>query len=629
MPRPASKRCPAGAARVSEPGGALPGFLEFCDPTLRNVPPTGAEWLHEIKWDGYRAEVHLQSSRPKVFSRNGLDWTQQFAPIAKAVGRLEAQDAILDGEAVVLGKTGRPDFQALRRELGKPESDKLTYYAFDLLWLDGEDLRKLPLVQRKRRLQELLAGAEPALVYVEPLQGDGPTIYEHACRMGLEGVVSKRANSPYRAGRQESWIKTKCKKSDTYPIVAFVEKLGAKPRRIASLYVGRWDGGRLLYAGKVRSGYTDVIARELREKLDSLILRTSPLSEPVKKPKATWVRPEVEAEIQFGGITDDGLLREAVFKGLREDLAEPKPAPKRTTATPAARPSNESRREKPHIGVPRENILQLLPDAVVPTKDELLAYWRKVGRRALEHLGRRPLKLVRHTHSTTFYHKGPLPPNIPEAVHRLMIEKREGGEGTRLWVDSVEGLLGLVRAVGAVELHPWNASVDDIERPDQLVFDLDPGKGVEWPFVVDTAMALRELLEEDGFATWPKVTGGKGVHVMVPIAPDITHDEAHRYCRSVAERTAATDPGRYTVSASIAQRGGPPLHRLLRNGRGTTAVGAFSPRARPGFPIAAPVSWADLHHGIRADAFTLVHPPVKRAPARRERSSKRSKSRSS
>jgi bifunctional non-homologous end joining protein LigD len=348
----------------------------------------------------------------------------------------------------------------------------------------------------------------------------------------------------------------------------------------------------------------------------------------VKKPKATWVRPEVEAEIQFGGITDDGLLREAVFKGLREDLAEPNPAPKRTTATAAARPS-ESRREKPHIGVPRENILQLLPDAVVPTKDELLAYWRKVGSRALEHLGRRPLKLVRHTHSTTFYHKGPLPPDIPEAVHRLMIEKREGGEGTRLWVDSVEGLLGLVRAVGAVELHPWNASVDDIERPDQLVFDLDPGKGVEWPFVVDTAMALRELLEEDGFATWPKVTGGKGVHVMVPIAPDITHDEAHRYCRSVAERTAATDPGRYTVSASIAERGGRLFIDYLRNGRGTTAVGAFSPRARPGFPLAAPVSWADLHNGIRADAFTLVHPPVKRAPARRERSSNRSKSRNS
>jgi bifunctional non-homologous end joining protein LigD len=205
----------------------------------------------------------------------------------------------------VLGKTGRPDFQALRRELGKPQSDKLTYYAFDLLWLDGEDLRKLPLAQRNHRLQELLTGAPPTLVYVDHLEGDGPTIYEHACRMGLEGVVSKRADSPYRAGRQESWIKTKCTKSDTFPIVAFVEKLGAKPRRIASLYVGRREGERLLYAGKVRSGYTDAMARELRERLDPLILRTSPLSEPVKKPKATWVRPEVEAEIHFGGITDD------------------------------------------------------------------------------------------------------------------------------------------------------------------------------------------------------------------------------------------------------------------------------------------------------------------------------------
>jgi len=615
MPRAALKRFTDGAARVSEPKGAFPGFVEFCDPSLRDLPPTGPQWLHEIKWDGYRAQVHLRAGKAKLYSRKGLDWTQQFGPIAKAAAGLNASEAILDGEAVVLGKTGRPDFQALRRELGKPQSDKLTYYAFDLLWLGCEDLRKLPLVERKRRLQELLTGAPPTLVYVDHLKGDGRTIYEHACRMGLEGVVSKRADSPYRAGRQESWIKTKCTKSDTFPIVAFVEKLGAKPRRIASLYIGRREGERLLYACKVRSGYTDATARELRERLHPLILRTSPLSEPVKKPKATWVRPEVEAEIHFGGITDDGLLREAVFKGLREDLAGPeeRPASKQGT-TQARRPSRPTvmrTREEPRVGVPRENILQLLPDAVVPTKDELIAYWRRVGKCALEYFGRRPLKLVRHTHSTTFYHKGPLPPDIPDAVHRLAIEKREGGEGTRLWVDTVDGLVGLV-SIGAVELHPWNATVDNIERPNQLVFDLDPGEGVEWRFVIETALVIRHLLEEEGFETWPKITGGKGIHVMVPITPGMTHDQAHRYCRGVAQRLVSTDPERYTVSASMAKRPGKLFIDYLRNGRGTTAIGTYSPRARPGFPIAAPVSWRDVENGVEPDAFTMQRPPAQR-----------------
>jgi bifunctional non-homologous end joining protein LigD len=216
--------------------------------------------------------------------------------------------------------------------------------------------------------------------------------------MGLEGIVAKRADTPYRSGRQDSWIKLKCVKSDTFPIIAFVEKLGARPRKIASLYVARWEGDRLIYAGKARSGYSETVARELRERLDPLIRKTSPLSVPVKKPKATWVEPKVDAEIEFSAVTDDGLLRAAVFKGLRDDLGAPHVKARSIT------PVGGHRRR--HIGAPRENILQLLPDAVVPTKEELAAYWAGVHKRALEYLGRRPLKLVRHVHGTTFYHKG-------------------------------------------------------------------------------------------------------------------------------------------------------------------------------------------------------------------------------
>jgi bifunctional non-homologous end joining protein LigD len=361
-----------------------PGFITPCDPTLRARAPDGSQWLHEIKIDGYRAQLHIRGGRVSVYSRSGYNWTAQFGQIARAAEALSAHDLIIDGEATVLGNTGLPDFQALRRELAKKHSDRLVYLAFDLLYLDGYDLRSAPLIERKRALQRVLTKAPPKLHYVEFFEmNDGDAVYRHACKFGLEGIVSKRRDAPYRSGRQESWLKLKCTKSDTFSIVAFVEKLGARPRKIASLYVGRRDGDRLIYAGKARSGYTEPVAREVRERLDPLIIKRSPLSVPVKKPKATWVKPVIQAEIEYGGVTDDGLLREAVFKGLRDDL----PA---EDALPTA-PRRAERARKGHGGVPRENILQLLPDAVAPSKEELAAYWHKLATRALPFLGGRPL----------------------------------------------------------------------------------------------------------------------------------------------------------------------------------------------------------------------------------------------
>jgi bifunctional non-homologous end joining protein LigD len=306
----------AGAKRAP-----FPGFITPCDPTLRERAPDGPGWLHEIKIDGYRAQVHIHHRRITVYSRSGYNWTEHFHQIARAVRALSEHDLIIDGEATVFGNTGLPDFQALRRELAKKHSDRLVYLAFDLLYLDGYDLRGAPLIERKRTLQDLLTKAPPKIHYVEHFEmDDGEAVYRHACKLKLEGIVSKRHDSPYRSGRQEIWLKLKCTKSDSFPIVAFVEKLGARPRRIASLYVGRREGDRLIYAGKARSGYTEAVAREVRERLDPLIIKRSPLSVPVKKPKATWIQPVVQAEIEYGGITDDGLLREAVFKGLRDDL---------------------------------------------------------------------------------------------------------------------------------------------------------------------------------------------------------------------------------------------------------------------------------------------------------------------
>jgi bifunctional non-homologous end joining protein LigD len=601
--RPRNSQSSAGIPGAKR--APFPGFIAPCDPTLRDRAPDGSGWFHEIKIDGYRAQVQIHHGRITVYSRSGYNWTDHFQQIAHAAKILSGHDLIIDGEATVFGNTGLPDFQALRRELAKKHSDRLVYLAFDLLYLDGYDLRSAPLIERKRALQDLLAKS-PKLVYVEHFEmDDGEAVYRHACKLKLEGIVSKRRDSPYRSGRQESWLKLKCTKSDTFPIVAFVEKLGARPRKIASLYVGRREGDRLVYAGKARSGYTERVAREVRERLDPLIIKRSPLSVPVKKPKATWVQPVVQAEIEYGGITDDGLLREAVFKGLRDDL----PA----VEAPPSAPTPAHRAGKGRGGVPRENILQLLPDAVAPSKEELAAYWRRMAKRALPFLGRRPLKLVRHTRGTIFYHKGPLPP-VPDAVHQLRIEKREGGEGVRVWVDSLAGFLGLVE-MDVVEVHPWAATVDDIEHADTLVFDLDPGERVPWDFVIETALRMRDLLEHEGFKPWPKVTGSKGLHVIAPLAGKLAHDAAHAYARRLAERLAATDPDRYVTSASIARRRGRLFIDYLRNGRGTTAIGAYSPRAKAGFPIAAPVTWTQVERAIEPDAFTMRRPGIQERPA--------------
>ncbi|UPJ44234.1 DNA ligase D [Bradyrhizobium sp. 40] len=576
---------------------AVPGYIEPCDPTLREKPPRGEDWVYEIKADGYRAQLHLRDGDPKVYSRTGLDWTEQFSSIAASADKLKANSAIIDGEAVVYGSGGLPDFQQLRRELGPKRSERLRYHAFDLLYLDGYDLRGVAYEDRKRLLERLLKDAPETFIYVEALAADGNEVFEKGCKLGLEGLVAKRLSQPYRSGRQESWIKLKCKKSETFPIVAFVEKLGARPRKVASLYVGRRQNSKLLYAGKVRTGYTETTARELRGRLDPLIRKSSPLDMAVKKPKATWVEPTLTIEVQYGALTDDGLLREAVFKGFRDDLAV------RKIKAPRLVPSVAGRLK---LGVPRENILQLLPEAVAPSKEQLADYWTRVWKKALPHLGHRPLKLVRHVHGTTFYHKGPLPKDIPAAVHQLRIQKREGGQGTRLWVDSLDGFLGLVE-IGAVELHPWNATVEDFEHADRIVIDLDPGAGVDWDAVVETALDLRTLMKREGFETWPKLTGGKGIHLMAPLDQPVLHDKAHRVAHQLVSALAARHPDRYLLSAQAKRRDRIFLD-YLRNGRGTTAIGTYSPRAREGFPIAAPVTWKRIESGIAPDAFTIDSP---------------------
>jgi len=579
----------------------FPGFVEPSLATLRAKAPEGGRWIHEIKFDGYRTQLHLNNGKARALTRRGYDWTEKFKPMADAIEGL-ADSLIIDGETIVAGPKGVPDFAALHADLAKTRTDRLRYVAFDLLYLNGQDFRALPLIERKHKLKQLLEEAPDILQFSDHFETSGNDLFKQACKLGLEGVISKLRDAPYRSGSTESWIKTKCVNRDNFPIIAFVEKLEARPRRIASLYIGRRENGKLLYAGKAQSGFRDADLYMLRERLDPYVRKTSPLDQAIKKPKATWVDPVVEAEIAFNGITADGLLRAPVFKAIREDISPPdqKPVAKRTP-----KPTDVAKQKTGKV--PRENILQLLPDAVAPSPEELKRYWTKVGPRALEHLGRRPMKLVRRVGDVVFYHKGRLPP-IPESVHQLKIEKREGGEGVRVWVDDVDGLLGLVD-MGVVEVHPWNATIDDLEHPDMLVFDLDPGDGVEWAFVTDTALKLRDMIEEADLDSWPKVTGGKGIHIMVPIEPDMDHDQAREYARGLSSKLAATNPDKFTINSAPQHRNGRIFIDYLRNGRGTTAAGAFSPRARPGFPIAAPVTWKQVERGIEPTAYSITKLP--------------------
>jgi bifunctional non-homologous end joining protein LigD len=591
------------AARRRTRSKPAPGYIAQLDPTEAASPPTGEGWVHEVKWDGFRAQAHLRDGKVITYSRSGLDWTGEFDTVSALVAKLKVRSAVLDGEVVVIGPGGKPDFQALRRNLNK-HSAALQYYAFDLLELNGKDLRARPLVERKAALEKLLARAPDRIRYVEHFETDPHQVIKAACELGLEGIVSKKANSPYEPGRRGSWIKSKCRLTDNFPIIAFVEKLGANPRRIASFYIGRRVGGELLYGGKIESGYTLEEAQEVREALNPFIQKKSPLDEEIDKPKATWVQPVVEAEIDYRSKTDAGLVRHGSFKGLRDDLA--------TVDIPKSAVS-ASRKARKQALIPQgnryaapSNMLQLLNGTVAPGLETLEAYWRKVGPQALKYLGRRPLKIVCQVSSKIFYHKQKLP-LIPEEVHSLTIQKREGGEGVRVWIDSVDGLIALSRGLEAVELHPWNATVDDIETADQVVLDLDPGDGIDLAFVVETALRVRELMEDIGLKPWPKVTGGKGYHIVAPLPVRMAHDKARGFAHELARQIAGND-GRYTMSPSMGQRPGHLFVDYLRNGRGSTAVGTWSPRARPGFPIARPVSWKQIEQGIDPAAFTMTSP---------------------
>lgn len=562
-------------------------------------PPVGTGWLHEIKHDGYRTLAEIGGGGVRLLTRNGHDWTDRYGAVASALGELPCKTAVLDGEICVQSPEGATDFGLLKTALSAGDDGALIYLVFDLLYLDGYDLRSTPLIERKVALEALLdAVAETGLPvqFSEHFAGRGSDVYAQAVAMGLEGVICKRADAPYGSGRSRDWLKIKAKQSDGFPIVGYTASAAAGG--LGALLMAAPDPeakSGLRYVGRVGTGFDETAIAALLPELKKLSRKTSvvPVPKEALDDEVRFVRPALIADITYGGWTRDRNLRHAVFRGLREDVSDAveTDAPVAAKTRPARQVTD---RDLASIWVTN-------PDRVMfgtggPTKLDLVLYYAQVGDWLLPELARRPVTLVRCPTgdvADVFYqrHGGS---GIPSEVKRIGL-REEGGKDRAdyLYIDDAKGLLALAQ-FGVIEFHPWGCRVDKAERPDRVVFDLDPDEGLEWREVVDAARHVRSELAELGFAAFVRTTGGKGLHVVVPVTRRHTWAKAKEFSRAFVVRLAALEPARYTATSGVKNRRGRIFVDFLRNGRGATAVGSYSLRARAGATVATPLTWAEL-----------------------------------
>jgi bifunctional non-homologous end joining protein LigD len=595
---------------------ALPARIRPQLATLADEPPPGDEWVHEIKYDGYRALCRLEDRRARVFTRSGQDWTDRFGPVAPACAALPVRTAWLDGEVVVLDDDGRSRFEALQEALSAKDGRGLKYVVFDLLHLDGVDLRPLPLEQRKQRLAQLLrrADGDRTLRYGDHVIGRGAAFLRQACMHGLEGIVSKRRDAPHREGRHPDWRKARCHERGEFVVGGFTDPGGSRAG-LGALLLGAHEDGRLRYVGRVGTGFSDAKLRELRRRLDELALPESPFAPfPDVPPRSHWTRPELVCEATFTNWTRDGRLRHPVFVGLRED----KPA-REVVRERRPRAGGAPRRADETIEIAGVRVSHpdrtLWPEVEV-TKAELARYYVDIAEWILPHVAGRPLAVVRGPRGhagATFFQKH-LAPGMPAPVRSVRIADDDGDQD-HLVIDDVAGLVALVQ-MDVLEIHVWGARADDVERPDRLVLDLDPDEDLAWPVVVDGARAAHLRFEHLGLESFVKTTGGTGLHVVVPLARRHGWTETKAFARAVAADLARRLPDAFTINAARAARRGKIYLDYLRNGRGATAVAAYSSRARPGAPVAVPLAWRELGPRLRPSAFTVRTVPDRLARLR-------------
>jgi bifunctional non-homologous end joining protein LigD len=608
-----SVKAAASPARGKAAAKKLEALLKDLSPQLAQLVdgvPEAGRYRYEVKFDGYRMLAGVDGGIAQLRSRNNIDWSDTFPDINRAIAALNADQAIVDGELCYVKPDGRTDFQLLQNALGmrggkgrmprQPiEHRNLVFYVFDLLFENGEDLRPLPLTQRKQRLAALMqSNASPLLRYSEDLEGDARAILAQACKLGLEGIIGKRADAPYREGRSRDWIKLKCNKRQEFVIVGYSESDARAGFR--SLLLGLREEGGLRYAGRVGTGFNDRSHSDLSKRLARLATDSSALIDPPRERGLIWVRPELVCEVSYTEMTRDGSLRHPSFEGLRldkpaDDVVREKPAkvqeaesaPRKKDAkkTPSSKDAADT-----IFGVRISHPERVMDERSGLSKLQLAQYHELIADSFIAEAANRPLALVRCPQGDAhkcFFQKN-LTPGIGPHVKSLKLAGLPA-----MLVSEPTGVIELVQ-FNAMELHGWGSRMPDAEKPDWLIFDLDPDTTLKFSEVVTAALELRETLQSVGLPSFVKTTGGKGLHVVVPLQPRAEWDEVKEFCKQVAQTLAQMQPERYVANMAKAQRGGKIFVDYLRNGRGATAVLPYSPRARPGATVAVPVEWKEL-----------------------------------
>jgi bifunctional non-homologous end joining protein LigD len=584
MARAARHNSNAGKPRAA---GKPPRFADPQLATLVDAVPAGNDWIHEIKFDGYRALIAAAGGDVRVYTRKGLDWTDKFQPLAQAVAALDLPPCLIDGEITAPGADGNPSFSALQNELKRghgAQKSRMDFHAFDLLSLEGADLRSLPQIERKERLEALLSHAEPPIRVADHVIGAGEKLYEAMCKAGLEGIIAKRIDAPYRGTRSRSWVKVKCTRRQEFVVIGWT-KSTAKARPFASLYLAQYEGKDLVYKGKVGTGFDTKTLADLAERMKPLA-RDKPAAE-VPRAEARggqWIEPKLVAEIAFAEVTHEGRVRHGSFLGLRGDkeAKEVKPETPQPAPTPesAVKISNRDRVIFPESG---------------QTKGQLADYYAQVAPLMLAHMAGRPISLVRCPQGRAkkcFFQKHDSG-SFGEEVHHVPIREKDGHYEDYLYVDTAAGILSCVQ-MGTIEFHGWDSHASDVEAPDRMIFDLDPDEGLDFGDVKQAALDLRDKLTDLGLITFPMLSGGKGVHIVVPLNPGHDWDTHKDFSKRFAEAMSMAEPDRFVATISKAKRVGKIFIDYLRNQRGSTAVMPYSARARPGAAVAAPVTWDEL-----------------------------------
>ncbi len=582
--------------------GILPPFVEPSLATSVTEPPRIGNWIHEIKHDGYRIQARIDAGKAKLLTRKGLDWSKRFPTVVAVLKSIAAKSALIDGEIVAQDDGGHSSFSGLQADLKAGRNERIVFYAFDLLHMNGVDLRGAPLDQRKSALSELIAKSPQdfTLRFNDHLEEPGEEILVHACRLGLEGIISKQVQLPYVSGRGEHWVKSKCMLRQEFVIVGF---LNANDRKnaIGSLVLGYYQDGKLRHAGRAGTGYSNEVAQSLFDQLTRLASDRPAFANTVSRPAAKdviWVKPELVAEIEYRGRTTDGLLRQAAFAGLREDK-------------PASEVVLEQKLEfiPQHMVKPAEtdftftNPDRKLWDDTGVTKQALGDYYSNIAEWIMPHIQGRVLSLVRCPDGTAgkcFFSKHAWM-GLDKSIQLVDV----GDEKPMLAVTNIRGVLALVQ-MSVLEIHVWGSDVKHLETPDRLIFDLDPGDGVSWDDIRDAAVELKDRFAAMKLTSFVKTTGGKGLHVVVPIRPEASWDKAKAFCKSIAQQMALESPLRYVASMSKSHRRGRIFIDYLRNSRGATAIAPYSSRARAGAPVAVPIDWSELPSITSSAQFSVV-----------------------